>query len=110
MEGRATPTIDTSSASRNIAAHSTSSVPQSRGDQCSWDASGEDGAEESGEVMRSNVHAHALSASAFNADAIKRAFLLPCEHGGTEVGSEGRGRAGPRGSVAGHPRGARAHH
>lgn len=33
MDGSATPTIDTSSASRNMAAHSTSRVPHSRGVQ-----------------------------------------------------------------------------
>ncbi|ARX81465.1 hypothetical protein SMD44_00863 [Streptomyces alboflavus] len=41
MEGRATPTIETSSASRNIAAHSTSSVPHRRGVQRSWDGEAE---------------------------------------------------------------------
>lgn len=69
MDGSATPTIDTSNASRNIAAQSTSKVPHSRGVQrpgTGW---------VSGEVMPPTVHAHALIANAFNSDATK---LIPC--------------------------------
>ncbi len=53
MDGSATPTIDTSSASRNIAAHSTSSVPHSLGVQ----RTAGDGAAEvvSGEVMPQTI-------------------------------------------------------
>src|SRR5690349_18286636 len=64
MDGRATPTIDTSSASRNIAAQSTSRVPHSRGVQRPSVVG-----VVSGEVMRETVHAHASNASAFNSDA-----------------------------------------
>src|SRR4051812_48948370 len=104
MDGSATPTIETSSASRNIAAHSTSRVPQSLGVQ----RTAEEGSAGvvSGEVMPKTLHARASNARAFNSDAMILLLCYGAAHGGEEARAGARGTvAGPAGAAPAHPGG-----
>src|SRR4051812_33723392 len=76
MDGRATPTMETSRASRNRTTHRTERAPHRRAPQRSSLTGG---------VMGENVHAHALNAQTFNAFAyIAQSWYVPAQRGGLE--------------------------